>query len=81
MLLIKNEKIGKKMHFLVSAVFVRNFSDKHHYVLLKFLRTFCFCPKLLFPKLFVLKVDVLSTSSRILLNHDYKQSSRFYISL
>ena len=42
-----------------------------NYNLLKVLRIFCFwyfCPKWLFPKLFELKVDFLS--SRILLNHD-----------
>ena len=60
-------------NFLVFALFVGNFSSKHQYILLKFLRIFCFshfCPKWLFPKLFVLKFDVLLTSSRINLNYD-----------
>ena len=50
-----------KTHLLIFALFVRNFSNKHHNILLKTLRRFCFwyfCPKLLFPKLFVLKVDL-----------------------
>ena len=57
----KEWKIGLKMHFLVFAPFVGNFSNKHHYNLPKVLRIFCFwyfCPKWLFPKLFVLKVDL-----------------------
>ena len=64
--------VWPKTHFLVFALFVGNFSNKHHYNLLKILRIFCywyFCPKSLFPKLFVFKVDVLLTSSRITLNH------------
>ena len=53
-------KIWLKTHFLVFALFVGNFSNKHDYNL-KILRIFCFwhfCPKLLFLKLFVLKVDL-----------------------
>ena len=52
-------KIWPKKYFLVFALFVGNFSNKHHYKLLKILRVFYFwyfCPKWLFPKLFVLKV-------------------------
>ena len=48
-------------YFLVFALFVGNFSNKHHYNLLKILRIFClwyFCPKWLIPELFVLKVDL-----------------------
>ena len=58
---LKKEKIWPKMHFLVFAPFVGNFSNKHHYNLLKILRIYCFwyfCPKRLFSKLFVLKVDL-----------------------
>ena len=57
----KEWKIWPKTHFIVFALFVGNFSNKHHYFLLKILRIFClwyFCPKWLFPKLFVLKVDL-----------------------
>ena len=52
---------SQKLHFLVFALLVGNFSNKHHYNLLKILRIFCFWyfyPKWLFPKLFVLKVDL-----------------------
>ena len=57
----KEWKICPKMHFLVFALLVGNFSNKHHYNLPKNLRIFCFwyfCPKWLFPELFVLKVDL-----------------------
>ena len=57
----KEWKIWLKTHFLVLALFVGNFSNKHHYNFLKILRTFCFryfCPKWLFSKLIVLKVDL-----------------------
>ena len=49
-----------KNAFLVFALFVGNFSNKHHYNLLKIVRKFFwyFCPKWLFRKLFVLKVDL-----------------------
>ena len=70
--ILKRMESLAKTHFLVFALFVGNVSNKHHYNLLKFLRIFFFwyfCPKSLFPKLFVFKVDVLLTSSRIILNH------------
>ena len=57
----KEWKIWLKTHFLGFALFVGNFSNKHHYNLLKILRIFClryFCPKWLFPELFVLKFDL-----------------------
>ena len=57
----KEWKVCPKTHFLVFALFVGKFSNKHHYNLLKILRMFCFwyfCPKSLFPKLFVFKVDL-----------------------
>ena len=57
----KEWKVWPKTHFLVFVLFVGNFSNKHHYNLLKILRIFCFwyfCPKWLFPELFVLKVDL-----------------------
>ena len=57
----KGWKVWPKTHFLVFVLFVRNFSNKHHYNLLKILRIFClrhFCPKWLFPKLIVFKVDL-----------------------
>ena len=57
----KEWKIWPKTHFLVFALLVGNFSNKHHYNLLKILRIFCFwyfCLKWLFSKLFVLKVDL-----------------------
>ena len=38
----KEWKIWPKTHFLVFALFVGNFSNKHHYNLLKILRIFCF---------------------------------------
>ena len=50
-----------KTHFLVFAPFVGIFSNKHHYNLLKVLKIFWFwyfCPKWLFLKLFLLKVDL-----------------------
>ena len=53
----KEWKIWPKTHFLVFALFVGNFSNKDHCNLLKNLRIFCFwyfCPKWLFPELFVL---------------------------
>ena len=64
--------VWPKAHFLVFALFVGNFSNKHHYNFLKIVRLFWFwyfCPKSLFPKLFMFKVDVLLTSCRIILNH------------
>ena len=57
----KEWKIWPKMHFLVFALFVGNFSNKYHYNLLKILRIFCFWyfyPKWLILKLFVFKVDL-----------------------
>ena len=60
-------------YFLVFTAFVASFSNKHHYDRPKILRMFCFyyfCPKLLFPKLFVPKVEVFLRSSRININHD-----------
>ena len=61
--------LAKKTHFQIFAQFVRNDSNKHHYIPQKF--CFCyFCPKRLFAKLFVVEVDVLLASSRIILNHD-----------
>ena len=56
----KEWKVWPKTHFLAFVLFVGNFSNKH-YNLLKILRIFCFwyfCPKWLFPELFVLKVDL-----------------------
>ena len=50
-----------KTHLLVFALFVDNFSNKHHYNLLIFLKIFCFwcfCPKWLFSKLLVLNFDL-----------------------
>ena len=47
MKLSKEWKIWPKTHFLVFALFVGNFSNKHHYNLLKILRIFYiwyFCP-------------------------------------
>ena len=44
----KEWKVWPKTHFLVFALFVGNFLNKHHYNLLKILRIFCFwyfCPK------------------------------------
>ena len=60
----KEWKIRPKTYFLVFALLVGNFSNKHHYNLLKILRIFCFwyfCLKWLFPKLFVLTVDLCIT--------------------
>ena len=57
----KKWKIWPKTHLLVLALSGGNFSNKHHYNVLKFLRIFCwwnFCPNWLFSKLFVLKVDL-----------------------
>ena len=57
----KEWKFWPKTHFLVFTLFVRNFSNKHHYILLKISRIFCFwyfCPKWILPKLFVVKVDL-----------------------
>ena len=56
----KEWKVWPTTPFLVFVLFVGNFSNKHHYNL-KILRIFCFwyfCPKWLFPKLLVLKVDL-----------------------
>ena len=60
MKLSKKWKLWPKTHFLVFDLFVRNL-NKDHNNLLKILRKFCFWyfrPKLLFPKLFGLKVDL-----------------------
>ena len=57
----KEWKVWPKTRFLVFALFVENFSNKHHYNLLNILRIFCFwyfCLKWLFLKLFVLKIDL-----------------------
>ena len=57
----KEWKIWPKTHFLVFALLVEIFQIKNHYNLLQSLRTLCFwyfCPKWLFPELFVLKVDL-----------------------
>ena len=56
----KKWKIWPKTHFLVFALFVGNLSNKHHYNLLQILRIHCFwyfCPKWLFPKLFLFKFE------------------------
>ena len=56
----KEWKVWPKTHFPVFALFVGNFSNKHHYNLLKILWIFCFwyfCPKWLVAKWFVFKVD------------------------
>ena len=72
-----------KKRILQCALFVRNFSNKHHDNLPKFLRIFSFwyfCPKEIFRKLFVLKVDVLLTSSSIFLNNDCSCFEIFHMS-
>ena len=77
-----------KTSFLVFALFVGIFSNKDHYIRLKFLRRNCFCyscPKCLFPKLFVPKVNVSLTSSRRIqyqecrvINCDMRQTNNVY---
>ena len=55
------ERLAKNAFFLLFALFIGNFSNKHHYNLSKIPRIFSFwyfCPKWLFLKLFVLKVDL-----------------------
>ena len=67
----KNGSLVKKKHILlVFAALPGNFSNYHHYNILKFLNLFWFCyffPVWIFPKFFVPKVDVLLTSSHIFL--------------
>ena len=59
-ILKRMENLAKNAIYSFTLV-AGNFSNKHHYNLLKILRIFCFryfCPKWLFPKLLALKVDL-----------------------